>query len=242
MRILYSNKLDSATITSTNGDVNYPPTNVLTTSLLIPFKATTNNAIITADLADPVTVSTFALGGHNLTGLQVTLTKEDLTTVVYTYTAEELQFTDGKTTVMLYEEAVEDVVKIEYFMEALTDLFVGGLSAGQFIQMPPFNISPTLERVSSGARQKSRDGVTFNVPGVVLERFTCSFDGGSLPSYNSINSFFDAVQVYAPYYVDRWEGSGEFPVMFGQNTRDVSWRKADGLLFDAFTLIIEECK
>ena len=95
----------------------------------------------------------------------------------------------------------------------------------------------------AGQRNVETDQESFNVPGVVLEGFGCVFNAGSITNYNDMNAFFALVQTYQPYYVDRWEDSVLFPVLFAQNTSDVSWTKGpEGIIFDSFRLDMEECK
>lgn len=242
MRILFRNLLKEASLIATNENANYPVSNVSNNSLKSKFKATANNTVITATLAEASVISTFAFGGHNINSLQITLTKSDLSTVVYSYTAAELKFSDAITRKMIYEDAVSDVVEIEYSVISLTDVEIGGISAGQYIQMPGINLGSTTQFLSSASSQDSRDWITFGVPGETAEVFTIGIDGALLTDYNLINAFFDAVQTITPYFVDRWEESPEFPVMFGRNTRSVSWKKADGIIFDSFTMVIRECK
>jgi hypothetical protein len=241
MRILYNNLLETASIVATNEDANYPVENVHDTTLLTEFRADTNSSTITATLASASTVSCLAFGNHNIDTLQVTLTDSGAGTTVKNYTASDLKFSDSETQAMVYFTAVTDVTEIEYVITSVTTLFIGGLSAGQCLQMPLFDINPKIGFESSGSRQKSRGGVSFNVPGVDLETFGCTFNAASITDYNAIN--FAVVQTYKPYYVDRYESATEFPVLFAQNTKDVSWTKGrEGIIFDSFRLELEECK
>ena len=243
MRILYDNLLEDASNSATNADANYPVGNFTDTTLLTEFRATTNSAVITCTLDEASTVSTFAFGNHNINTLAIKLTDSVAATTTYNYTASDLKFSDSVTQEMIYETAVTDVEEIEYTITSVASLYIGGLSAGQYIQFPSFDVMPKISRDSSGSSQKSRGGVTFNVPGIVLEGFSCTINAGSITDYNAMNAFFDAVQTYQPYYVDRWQGLTTFPVLFAQNTKDVSWTKGPGgIIFDSFRLEIEECK
>lgn len=243
MRILYDNLLEAAAIIATNADVNYPVGNFSDTTLLTEFRATTNSSVITCTLAEASTVSAFAFGNHNINTLSIKLTDVSLGTTTYGYTAADLKHSDIVTQKMIYETAVTNVTKIEYTITSVASLYIGGLSAGQYIQFPSFDVLPKLPRKSTGSKQKSRGGVTFNVPGVVLESFGCTINAGTITDYNAINAFFAAVQTYKPYYVDRWQGLATFPVLFAQNTKDISWTKGpEGIIFDSFRLELEECK
>ena len=243
MRILYNNLLEDASNSATNEDANYPIDNVTDTTLLTEFRATTNSSVITCTLDEASTISTFAFGNHNIDTLQITLTDSVAGTTVYNYTAADLRFSAAVTQKIVYETAETDIVEIEYDITSVATLFIGGLSAGQYLQMPYFDILPNISFDSTGDRQKSRGGVTFNVPGIVLESFGCVFNAGSITNYNEMNAFFALVQTYQPYFVDRWEDSVLFPVLFAQNTSDVSWTKGpEGIIFDSFRLDMEECK
>jgi len=243
MRILYNNLLETASISVTNEDANYPVENVYDATLRSQFRAGTNSTVITATLAAASTVSTFAFGGHNIATVAVKLTDSGAATTTYNYTNADLIFDFERPQAIKYETAVNDVVEIEYTITSTLETYIGGLSAGQYLQMPFFSINPKIGYQSSGSAQKSRGGVTFNVPGTVLETFSCNFDSNLIANKNAQEAFFKVVQVYKPFWVDRWEESTEFPVLFAQNTKDVSFTKgADGIIFDSFRLELEECK
>lgn len=243
MRILYDNLLSAASNSATNADANYPIDNIHDTTLLTEFRATTNSTVITCTLASASTVSTFGFGNHNIDTLAIKLTDSLAATTTHNYTAADLKFSNSVTQAMTYETAETDIVEIEYTITSVASLYIGGLSAGQYITPPYFDVGPKIGFKSTGSRQKSRGGVTFNVPGVVLETFGCTFNAGTITDYNAMNAFFDLVQTYKPYYVDRWETYTGVPVLFAQNTKDVSWTKGpEGIIFDSFRLELEECK
>lgn len=243
MRILYNNLLEDATLAATNEDSNYPIEEVVDGTLLTEFRADTNSSVITATLASASTVSCFAFGNHNIDTLSIKLTDSIAGTTTYNYTAGDLKFSDTVTQAMVYESAVSDIVEIEYTITSNTTLYIGGLSAGQCLQFPYFDATPRIGFRSTGSRQKSRGGVSYNVPGKVLETFNCVFNGMSITDYNAINAFFQAVQVYKPHFLDRWEDSTEFPVLFAQNTKDIKYDKGlEGIIFDSLRLEFEECK
>lgn len=243
MRILYNNLLADASNSATNADANYPIDNIHDTSLLTEFRATTNSSVITCTLAEASTVSTFAFGNHNIDTLAIKLTDSLAATTTHNYTAGDLKFSNSVTQMITYETAETDIVEIEYTITSVNSLYIGGLSAGQYVSPPYFDVGPKIGHKSTGSRQKSRGGVTFNVPGVDLETFSCTINAGSITDFNDMNAFFDIVQTYQPYYVDRWETSTAFPVLFAQNIKDVSWTKGpEGIIFDSFRLELEECK
>ena len=245
MRILYDNLLESATLAATNEDANYPVENIHNNSLKIRFQADTNSTVITATLASASTVSTFAFGNHNISTVAVQLTDSVAATTTYNYTASDLQFSSDNKKAIIYETAVSDIVEIEYTITSAVATYVGGLYAGQYLQMPEFAINPKIGKKSTGSTQKSRGGVAFDVPGVTLETFSCTFDNGSITDLNAQQAWFAAVQTYKPTWYDRWESDDPqiFPPLFAQNTNDVSWIKGqEGLIFDSFRLDLEECK
>jgi len=243
MRILADNLLKDATITATNEDANYPVADVHDSSLLTRFQSTASTSVITCTLSEASTVSTFAFGNHNISTLAIKLTDSTLATTTHNYVAADLQFSTSITQMITYETAVTDIVEIEYTITAISTIYIGGLSAGQYIAPPDFDIGSKIGFISTGSRQKSRGGVSFNVPGVVLETFGCTINAGVIADFNTMNAFYALVQNYQPYYVDRWEESTEFPVLFMQNTSDVSWTKGpEGIIFDSFRLEMEECK
>ena len=126
MRVLYDNLLESATLSATNQDANYPIANVVDTTLLTNFKATATGSVITCTLASASTISCFAFGNHNINTLSIKLTDSVAATTTYNYTASELKFSDSVTREMIYETAVTDVVEIEYTIVSLSTLFNGG--------------------------------------------------------------------------------------------------------------------
>ena len=243
MRILYDNLLEAASLSATNEDANYPVERVYNTTLRSQFRAGTNSTVITATLAAASTVSTFAFGAHNIDTLEIKVTDSGASTTTYNYTNSDLIFSAEQPQAIKYVTPVADVEEIEYTITSTLELYIGGLSAGQYLQMPYFSINPKIGYKSSGSAQKSRGGVTFNVPGTVVETFSCNFDSNLIANKNAQEAWFKAVQVYVPHWVDRWEESTEFAALFAQNTKDVSFTKgADGIIFDAFRLDLEECK
>jgi hypothetical protein len=144
---------------------------------------------------------------------------------------------------MVYETAVSDIVEIEYDITSVDTLYIGGLAAGQYLQMPLFDVNPKIKFEGTDKSQKSVGGVLFSVPGVTLETFSCTINAGLITDYNAINAFEKAMGSSRPFFVDRWESSSSFPVLFAQKTSSVSWTKGpEGLIFDSFRLDLEECK
>ena len=243
MRVLYNNLLESASLSATNEDANYPVENIYGNSLLPLFKADTNSSVITCTLAEASTVSCFAFGNHNIDTLSIKLTDSLAATTTYNYTASNLKFSNAVTQAMIYETAVDDVEEIEYTITSVDTLYIGGLSAGSALQFPYFNINPKNGFVSTGEPQKSKNGVTFDNEGVVLETFGCTINNVDITDYDLINAFFLAVQTYKPHFIDRWEESTDFPVLFAQQTRDFDWTKGkEGVILDSLRLEWEVCK
>lgn len=145
MRVLYDNLLEAAALSATNEDPNYPVENVYTTTLLTRFQADTNSSVITCTLAEASTISCFAFGNHNINTLAIKLTDSLAAETTYNYTASDLRFSESVTREMVYETAVEDIVEIEYTITSVSTLYIGGLAAGQYLQMDYFDISPKIE-------------------------------------------------------------------------------------------------
>ena len=243
MRILYDNLLEAASLSATNEDANYPVENVHDTTLLTEFRADTNSSTITATLAEASTVSCLAFGNHNIDTLQVTLTDSVAGTTVENYTAADLKFSDAITQKMIYFDAVADIVEIEYVISTVSTTFIGGLSAGTCLQMQLFDVNPKFSLGDTSKGEKSRGGVLFGAPGVVLDGFSATFNAGTITNYNEQRAFRAVVQTYKPYFVDRYEESTAFPTLFANNTSSVSWIKGpEGIIFDSFRLDLEECK
>ena len=242
MRTLYNNLLEDATLSATNEDANYPIENVYDTTMRSLFKADTNSSVITATLSEASTVSCFAFGAHNIDTLTITLTDSSMATTVYTYTASDLKFSSAIPRKMVYETAVTDVTEIEYDITSVTTLYIGALSAGGYDQWPYFSKAPKLGNKSSGSRYKSKGGVSYSNPGVNLKTFSCTFNANDIDDIGLQETYFDTVQTYVPHWVDRWEDSTDFPVLFAQLTNNPSHVKGNGLIFDSYRLDLEECK
>jgi hypothetical protein len=249
MRILYNNLLETATLSATNENANYPVENVYDSTLQTKFKTTTSSTVITATLAEASTVSTFAFGAHNILTAAVKLTDTGASTTTYNYTNADLIFDSSTPQAMVYIESggvidpQTNIVEIEYTITASTAVDIGGMSAGTVLQFDYMETGSKTGFISTGSRQKSDGGVTFNVDGVVLETFGCTVNANLIADFNAQQAFFRVVQTYKPYFVDRWEASTQFPVLFAQNTRDVEYTKGEeGIIFDSFRLELEECK
>ena len=242
MRTLYENLLSSATLSATNEDANYPIENVYDTTMRSLFKADTNSTVITVTLSEASTVDCFAFGNHNILTASVKLTDSASATTTYNYTAADLRFSTSDMRAMVYETAVDDVEEIEYTITSTLETYIGSLWAGEYLQWPYFSIAPKLGNKSSGSRYKSRGGVTYNNPGINLKTFSCTFDANSLADTNAQELYFDTVQTYVPHWVDRWEGSSDYPAFFSQLTKAPSHIKGEGLIYDSYRLDLEECR
>ena len=67
MRILYKNKLETAALTATTINVNFPLSNILSEQLATPFRATDNSVTITGVFDTPAVVNAIGIAGHNVT-------------------------------------------------------------------------------------------------------------------------------------------------------------------------------
>lgn len=243
MRILYNNLLRSSSNTATNQDANYPITNLDDDTLQTEFRATTNSSVISCELAEESTVSSFAFGNHNIDTLQITLTKADLSTVVTTYTSADLVYSSTDSVKIVYETAVATVTDIEFSITSVETLYIGGLSAGQYLQMPYFDVGPSVEKDTTASVSESRGGVMFPVPGTVQEVFSCNFGGVLITDFNAINAFTLLAKVDTSIYIDRWEDSILFPYLFCRLTKMPAWKKGSGgIVFNSLTLEFRECK
>ena len=73
MKILYDNYIESATLSATNEDGAYPVENLFDEYLIAPFKSISGASVVTLEFAINKTVSSIALGYHNLTSASYVL-------------------------------------------------------------------------------------------------------------------------------------------------------------------------
>ena len=72
MRVLYTNKLESASsLTATTENYNFPLSNILVNQLAMTYKATDITVDITAVFDDAQTVNAIGIAGHNATKMVI---------------------------------------------------------------------------------------------------------------------------------------------------------------------------
>ena len=96
----------------------------------------------------------------------------------------------------------------------------------------------------TGSGNKTDGGILAGKSGVSLERFRVNFSDVELEDQESMNALLAFSQVNTPMWVDRWEESTEFVVLFCNLTKpEIPYTKVNGIIvFSQIILEFEECK
>jgi hypothetical protein len=137
MRVSYINRLKNATLSATNENLNQSVTNIIHNFLNLAFYATGNNSIITIELDTTYDIDHIAFDYHNID-----------TMIIKFYDVFDVLITTEIITVLEncnfhYFNTVENVSSITITLTTVaTLLYIGGISMGEYFELPNFQQSP----------------------------------------------------------------------------------------------------
>lgn len=207
MRILWYNKIQTATITvtseSTFMSANFPKENILVNALSIPFKSIqpTAEMIITFDAL--TTINCIGLAGHNLTALRYrTYDKSDVL-------IDDVSVTSVRDTDVFYLDT-ELVKKIKLNMTSDVFVQIGYLSAGEYYAMPDPNAFYDENYEINNVRSTNAFGQVYGSDGAMLRRYEPNFTNVHVIQFKEIVAIIEATRNYKTLFVDMTESNHDY--------------------------------
>lgn len=153
MRALLVNAIERATVSSLNGSLNYPGEAIYHPFLRKKFKSLFNADTLTIDLEEVSAVNSFFMGFHNVTAGSVTFFDENLDPI-----GDVLDLTDALDIFTAYFDEIE-VRRIVIDIETTeSQVFIGGVGAGVYLQFPEFILAGYDFAVDDGTTITSSSG------------------------------------------------------------------------------------
>ncbi len=198
MRILYKNKLETAALTATTVNVNFPLSNILSEQLATPFRATDNSVAITALWDSAVLVNAVGLAGHNI---------KTWTCRVY----DGSGLLDEKTSLALKTDTMyfDDLpaAKIEIALTGDDVIEVGRIIVGEHLQMPNPMAYYSEQLVISNERTDTQFGAVYGSDGVLLRQLSPSFVAVPHTKFVQIARMVNETRNCRALFVDMTEGN-----------------------------------
>ena len=251
MRIPYDNLLKQAsTVVATAQNPNYVASNLYDNTLQSLFKTTVISSLVVAEWASDIEISSFAVGNHNISSIVITFKDSGGGTIgsesyvnadlIHTNTLGEI-----KAQAVKYFTKVTGIRSVSMSITGTASpISIGNISLGTYLEFPYFNIGSQMPNKVTGNNSKTEGGILAGKTGVALEIFKVSFSDIELGDKESIDAFFLFVQTNTAMWLDRWELSTEFPVMFCNLIKsEIPYTKVNGrIVFSQMELEFEECK
>jgi hypothetical protein len=242
MRILHTNKLESATLTATTENYNYPLGNLLVNQLALAYRATDITVDVQAVFDTAQNINAVGVAGHNATKIVVkyyTLSTD--VAPVYEKTYNSPLATD-----VLYSDDYS-VEKVVVRFESSVTISVGAMFVGEYYQMPNPTAYYPENYVITNTRTDTAFGAVYGSDGVMLREINPSFIVVSTEQYKSVIGVVKSLRNYRCLFVDMNESNhaykeplyGTINMQNYNTSRDA--RKATRTSFmHSFSLLIRE--
>lgn len=232
MRILYDNQLFKASsLVCPTENANSPASNLIDQYLKKRFNSIGNSCQVTAVFDEAVSISSFAIGEHNISAGE--LKAYDLGDTLLGTVA--LCYKNNRD--MCYFTQIDGVRKI-VFDFATTDFHVkiGGISVGNYIQYPYMNPNPEIGRVLSSVQTSSTGGQINGRLGVMQKTPTINIETLDYTLIAETDAMIQNNQTVLPLWLDMFEESHNLiqPMYAVYNTSTVPVQKTSeqGLYYD----------
>lgn len=236
MKLMYNNRLKTATITATNENDRFPVTNTTHQFLEKRFQSTTTSSVITMELAENATISAIAIGFHNIDSGTYTL-KDSGGSTVLTGSLDVVYETD-----ITYFTATE-CRTIELELTSLSALYVGGLSVDNPLYFVYHNIDPTFSYEGQDTSSQTKGGQALGSKAKRLNMYQAILGTVTLDQKKELYNMLDVVGNSLTFFADLYdedheearpvfcklEGNGVFPKQ--SLSRDYS-----------YTVVLKECR
>jgi len=196
-RLSYINRLKNASLSATNENINRPVTNIIHNFLELAFYSIGNSSVITATLDTTYDIDHISFDYHNINTMTVRF-YDNLAVLIDT---QVITVTDDCN--FHYFDTVEGVLTITITIDTLaTYLYVGGISLGEYFELPDFTQSPMGELKINDTVIKSPGGQSTGNKKYCPLTKTINFANITNDEKNDILSYLRYVQKSVPHFID----------------------------------------
>lgn len=236
MKLLYDNKLKSATITATNQNDSFPVSNVTHQFLEKRFQSTTTSTVITILFASDQTISAIALGFHNLSSGSYVLKNSGGSTLLsgslsVTYETDITYFT------------ATACRSIELTLASSTTLYVGGISADNPLYFEYHNIDPRFDYLGQDISEQTRRGQVLGMKTRRLHKYRAVLGSVTLAQKTALYDMLDTVGNALTFFADLYdEAHTEARPLFCKLEGDGVFRRQSLSNDYVYTVVLQEAR
>lgn len=236
MKLMYNNRLKTATITATNENDRFPVTNLTHQFLEKRFQSTTTSSIVTMELTEDTTISAIALGFHNIDSGTYTL-KDSGGSTVLTGSLDVTYETD-----ITYFGSTE-CRTIELDLTSLSTLYIGGSSVDDPLYFEYHNIDPRFDYVSSDSSTQTLGGQALGSKTKRLNRYRAVLGHLNLNEKKSLYDLLDTVGNVKTFFADLYDESHVTArPLFCKLEGDGVYRRQSSSNDYVYTVVLKECR
>jgi len=209
MKVLFDNKLLTATLSAVNASPNYPASNLAHQILKKRYQSVASADTIVAEWAAAVVVNCVYLGYTNAETIEVRL-YDAASALLSTITIIPADLASHFAT-------IADVRKMEIDVEvAAGSVYVGGVGVGQEYTMPDPRNDWTDAPLDNSTVETSRDGQVFANRIAPLRQIPLSFFSVGFASFRELRDLITPVNRAIPVWLDPFEDwHDEMPPLYG---------------------------
>lgn len=240
MRVSYNNLLKTATLAATNENVNRPITNIIHNFLTLAFYATGQNSVITITLDDTYDINHLAFDYHNINTMTARF-YDNLAVLIDTQVIDVNEDCNFH-----YFDTIENVLTITLTVDTLAALlYIGGVSAGEYFELPEFTQAHTGEMKINDSTFKSPGGQKSGNRRYCPLTKGLNFSSISNDDKNNIITYLRYVQNSIPHFIDLYPDAHEYVSPFygsvEMSASSIPKRRISTWEWDV-NLVVEECR
>ena len=203
MRILFENKIEHSTVAAQDGSLNYPADSIWHPFLRKKFKSEFGDDVLTIDLEEISDLNCFFMGYHNVDAGSVVFFDSGLSPI-----GSALDLADAEDLFVAYFSSIS-VRRIVVTIQntAGNQVYVGGIGAGTYVQMPT-NLTAGFDRAVSDDTvvDESPGGQTSRNKAASLRIRSFTFPDMDATERDRVDAPILALGIGKPVYVDIFEG------------------------------------
>lgn len=205
MNVSYINRLKTATLSATNEDLNRPVTNIIHNFLELAFYSTGPNSVITITLDTDRDIDHIAFDYHNINTMTVRF-YDNLLALIDTQVIDVQENCNFH-----YFDTVEDVLTITITVDTLGGLlYIGGISMGEYFELPDFKQSPGGDFLINDKTFKSTGGQKTGNRNFCPFTKVLNFVNISNNEKNNILTYLQYVQNSIPHFIDLYPDAQDY--------------------------------